>query len=313
LRVFSASEVEAALETESLVEQLRQFFRNGASVPLRHHHALPIPGGREATLLLMPAWQAGRYAGIKIISVFPDNPAKGLPSVMGGYMLMSARDGRMLALMDAPMLTLRRTACASALAARYLARADSRQLLMVGTGALAPQLILAHARVRPIDDVTIWGRDPAKAERLARNLDGRRMRVRASRDLAAAVAAADVISCATMAREPLIRGAWLRPGQHIDLVGGYTPEMREADDEAIRRARVYVDTHAGATKEAGDIVQPLASGALDERQIAGELAELAQGRVAGRTFHNQITLFKSVGTAIEDLAAAVHVFEHARG
>jgi ornithine cyclodeaminase/alanine dehydrogenase-like protein (mu-crystallin family) len=122
-----------------------------------------------------------------------------------------------------------------------------------------------------------------------------------------------VISCATMTVEPLVRGEWLREGQHIDLVGGYRPDMREADDRTIERARVYVDTYAGALKEAGDIVQPMQSGLLQEQQIAGELAELAQGRVAGRTFHNQITLFKSVGTAIEDLAAAVLVWENVRG
>ena len=281
-------------------------------MPVRHHHAIAVPGGAEATLLVMPAWQEGRYIGIKIVDVFPGNAARGKPTVQGSYLLISARDGQMLAMLDGPMLTLRRTACASALAARYLARSDAARLLMVGTGALAPHLILAHAMVRPIREVAVWGRDGEKAERLARNLDARRMKVRATRDLESAAREADIISCATLAHDPLIHGAWLRAGQHVDLVGGFTPAMREADDEAIARARVYVDTHAGALKEAGDIVQPLASGVLQERQIAGELAELAQGRVAGRTFYNQITLFKSVGTAIEDLAAAILVFERSR-
>src|SRR6185436_809065 len=180
-----------------------------------------------------------------------------------------------------------------------------------GTGSLAPHLIRAHAAVRPIRAVLVWGRTPEKAERLAQVLTGRRMTVRATADLEGAVSGADVISCATLSREPLVRGAWLKPGQHVDLVGGYTPEMREADDEAISRARVYVDT-ATAMTEGGDIAQPLASGVLTEKQIAGDLAELAQGRVAGRSFHNQITLFKSTGTALEDLAAAVYLFENAR-
>jgi ornithine cyclodeaminase len=309
MRVIDASEVESLLSFEPLVEQLRQMFRAGCVVPPRHHHAIPMPDGKDATLLLMPAWQNDRYIGVKIVTVFPGNAAKGLPSVNGAYALLSARAGQALALMDGSMLTLRRTAAASALAATYLARPDSRRLLMIGTGALAPHLILAHATTRPIREVLIWGRTPDKAERLARNLDARRLAVSATRDLEGAVRGADIISCATLSRDPLVRGAWLQPGQHVDLVGGFTPEMREADDAAIERARVYVDTYAGALKEAGDIVQPIASGVLDEKVIGGELAELAQGRRSGRSFYNQITLFKSVGTALEDLAAAALVFE----
>lgn len=309
MRVMNASEVEAALETEALVEQLRQMFRAGVDVPTRHHHTVPVPGGEDATLLLMPAWQIGRYMGVKIVTVFPGNTAKSLPSVMGAYALLSARTGEPLAMIDGRMLTLRRTACASALAAKYLARSDASRLLMVGAGALAPHLVLAHAQVRPIKEVLIWARSPAKAERLARNLTSRRMRVSATGDLEGAARGADIISCATLSKQPLVRGAWLREGQHVDLVGGFTPEMREADDEAIDKARVFVDTYAGALKEAGDIVQPIANGVLTRESIAGDLAELAQGRIAGRRFHNQITLFKSVGTAIEDLAAAILVFE----
>ncbi|HJS32237.1 MAG TPA: ornithine cyclodeaminase family protein [Alphaproteobacteria bacterium] len=308
MRIISASEVEAQLETEPLVEQLRQMFRTGCVVPTRHHHTIPMTGG-DATLLLMPAWQDNRYIGVKIVTVFPNNLRRNLPSVMGAYVLISARTGEPLALIDGRMLTLRRTACASALAARYLARQDANRLLMVGTGALAPQLILAHAHVRPLREVLVWGRTAAKAERLAQTLTGRHLTVRATADLEAAARGADIISCATLAHEPLIKGEWLRPGQHVDLVGGFTPEMREADDTAIERARVYVDTYDGALKEAGDIVQPLASGVLRREQIAGDLAELAQGRVPGRSFYNQITLFKSVGTALEDLAAAALVFE----
>ncbi|HEX2113910.1 MAG TPA: ornithine cyclodeaminase family protein [Alphaproteobacteria bacterium] len=309
MRVMNASEVEAALETEALVEQLRQMFRAGAEVPTRHHHTVVVPGRPDATLLLMPAWQVGRYMGVKIVTVFPSNAEKSLPSVMGAYALLSARTGEPLAMIDGRMLTLRRTACASALAAKYLARADASRLLMVGTGALAPHLVLAHAQVRPIKEVLIWGRTPQKAERLARNLTSRRMRVSATTDLEGAVRGADIISCATLSKEPLIRGEWLGEGQHVDLVGGFTPEMREADDAAIDKARVFVDTYAGTLKEAGDIVQPIRNGVLTRESIAGELAELTQGRVAGRRFHNQITLFKSVGTAIEDLAAAILVFE----
>jgi alanine dehydrogenase len=313
MRVMNASEVEAALATEALVEQLRQMFRAGADVPLRHRHTVPVTGGGEASLLLMPAWQVGRYMGVKIVTVFSTNAEKSLPSVMAAYVLLSARTGEPLAMLDGHTLTLRRTACASALAAKYLARADAHRLLMVGTGELAPHLVLAHAQVRPIKEVLVWGRTPAKAERLARNLTSRRMQVSATTDLEGAVRGADIISCATLSKEPLVRGAWLREGQHVDLVGGFTPDMREADDEAIDKARVFVDTYSGALKEAGDIVQPMNNGVLTRESIAGDLAELTQGRVAGRRFHNQITLFKSVGTAIEDLAAAILVFETALG
>ncbi|MBI3451581.1 MAG: ornithine cyclodeaminase family protein [Rhodospirillales bacterium] len=313
MRIVSASEVESGLEIGPLVEQLREAFRAGCTVPLRNHYAVPTPGGGDATLLLMPAWHDRRYIGVKIVTVFPDNAKADLPSVMGTYILLSGFTGEPLAVIDGRMLTLKRTAAASALAAKYLARPDAGRLLMIGTGALAPHLILAHASVRPIHELIVWGRTPEKAERLARNFDGRRLKARATTDLAAAVGAADIVSCATLSREPLVRGAWLKPGQHIDLVGGFTPEMREADDEAIDRSRVYVDTYDGALKEAGDIVQPLARGVITEKAIAGDLAELAQGRCAGRSFYNQITLFKSVGTALEDLAAAQLLFEQMRG
>jgi alanine dehydrogenase len=310
--VVAASEVENILEVGPLVDALRDAFRRGAVVPLRHHHTMEVPGAEDATLLLMPAWQPGRYAGIKLVTVFPSNGERGLPSVMGSYVLISARDGQPLALIDGRMLTLKRTAAASALAAKYLSRPDASRLAMIGTGALAPNLIVAHASVRPIAELVVWGRDRDKAERLARNFDGRRLKARAAKSLEEAIGWADTISCATLSQAPLVLGRWLKPGQHVDLVGGFTPAMREADDEAISRARVYVDTYTGATKEAGDIVQPLANGTLDIKQIAGELAELAQGRVSGRSFHNQITLFKSVGTALEDLAAAELVYESLR-
>src|SRR5258708_3218226 len=241
MRVLDASAVET-LETEPLVEQLRQAFRGGGIVPPRHHHTIRVPGTEDATLLLMPAWQEGRYLGTKIVTVFPGNNARSLSSVAGTYVLMSGRTGEPLLVADGRMLTLRRTAAASALAAKYLARQDAHRLLMIGTGALAPPLILAHATVRPIREVAIWSRSPEKAERLARTLSNRYLTVTATRDLAGAVTAADVISCATLSQEPLIRGEWLKPGQHLDLVGGFTPSMREADDDAIDRSRVYVDS-----------------------------------------------------------------------
>jgi ornithine cyclodeaminase len=304
---FDAEAVRRALPTRALVEALREAFRGTAKTPTRHHHRIAVPGAPEAMLLLMPSWIEGRYVGVKVVSVFPGNATHGLDSVQGTYLLLSGETGAPLAIVDGRMLTLRRTASASALAADYLARADSRSLLMIGTGALAPHLIEAHATVRPIRDVVIWGRDHGKAQALAASLGGGAFAVRAADDLERAVRAADIVSCATLSKTPLVRGAWLRAGQHVDLVGSYARDMRESDDDAVARARVYIDT-AAALLESGDLAQPLASGVLDEKRVAGTLADLAGGGVTGRRAADEITLFKSTGTAIEDLAAAIVVY-----
>ena len=318
MRVLSAAEVDAALDDLVLIDRLEALFRAGCEMPPRHHHTLAEPAGpgsADATLLLMPAWTRGAkgHLGIKLVTVFPDNGKRGLPSIYGQYLLLDGATGAPLALLDGTMLTKRRTACASGLASRYLSRPQSRRLLMIGTGALAPQLIRVHAKVRPIDEVAIWGRRPAQAQALARELAdslpralGRSLAVRPVSDRREAVAAADIISCATLSKTPLIEGDWLREGQHVDLVGAYTTEMRESDDRAVGRARVYVDTRAGALKEAGDIVQPLANGTIGADAVVGDLFELACGERSGRRAGDAttITLFKSVGAALEDLAAA---------
>jgi ornithine cyclodeaminase len=309
MRVVTAAEIDAALTYPDLIETLRAAFRGDFAAPTRHHHRLARPDG-DATLLLMPAWisGAGGYAGVKIVSVFPGNVARGKPSVMGTYLLLDGDSGEPLAALDGQALTLWRTAAASALAATYLARPDARRMVMGGAGALAPHLVAAHAAVRPIAEVAIWNRNPERSRALAARLDRPGLRVTATEDLAGAVASADIVSAATMSREPLIRGDWLRTGTHLDLVGAYNPAMREADDAAIAGATVYVDTRA-ALHEAGDIVQAIASGALTEAGIAGDLFDLCRGDAHGRRSAEEITLFKSVGTAIEDLAAAVHVYE----
>jgi ornithine cyclodeaminase len=309
MRIIAASEVEAALDYPSLVERLRQAFRRDFHVPVRHHHDVEVTGGSTATLLLMPAWQTDRHIGVKMVTVFPDNGERSLPAIMGIYVLIDGKNGSPLALIDGPTLTVKRTAGASALASSYLSRPDAERLLMVGTGALAPQLITAHAAVRPICNVLIWGRNPEKAQRLAKRMNRRNFRVDWTDNLEEAARGAHIISCATLSKEPLIRGEWLQPGQHIDLVGAFKPDMRETDDSAMQRSRVFVDTRAGATKEGGDIVRAVASGALSLDDIAGDLFEITRGERSGRRFYDQITLFKSVGTAVEDLAAAQLVCE----
>jgi alanine dehydrogenase len=308
MRQFDAAAVERLLDDAKLIDAIGTLFRDGCEVPLRHHHTVET-GGAAGTLLLMPAWRTKRHLGIKIVTVFPDNGAKNLPAVIGQYLLISALTGEPLALMDGTALTRRRTAAASALASRFLSRADSFRLLMVGTGALAPNLIRAHARVRPIREVAIWGRTPAKAAALAERFNNGDLKylkiaAHAADSIEHTMGAADIISCATLANEPLVRGEWLKKGQHLDLVGGFTPTMREADDEAVRRSRIFVDTRQGAAKEAGDIVQPLKNGALEAEGIVADLFELCRGEKRGRQGAGEITLFKSVGTALEDLAAA---------
>ncbi|RWE34242.1 MAG: ornithine cyclodeaminase family protein, partial [Mesorhizobium sp.] len=201
----------------------------------------------------------------------------------------------------------------SALAASYLARDDASRLLVVGAGALSPFLAKAHSAVRPIKTIRIWNRTPANAEKVAADLCAEGFAAIAATDLDAELGQADIVSSATITATPLVKGALLRPGTHVDLVGGFTPTMRESDDDAIMRARVYVDTHAGATKEAGDIVQPLASGVLKPEAIVADLHELARGQTQGRGSPDEITLFKSVGAALEDLAAGIAVYKALRG
>lgn len=309
MRMVSADDTRKSLDFPSLVPALEAAFAGDAEVPVRHHHSIPRPGEQDATLLLMPAWDTQGPTGIKIVRVTPGNAERGLPAIMGVYLLMNEVTGEPEVLIDGQMLTVRRTAAASALGAHFLARADSSRLLMVGTGALAPHLIEAHASVRPIREVKIWGRNPDKAADLARSLDGKDMEVEAVEELQAGVEWADVISCATLSREPLVRGAWMQEGQHLDLVGAFKPDMRETDDAAVQRCRIFVDTHAGALKEGGDIVQPLEAGAIGTSDVVADLFELSRGEIRGRQDDRELTLFKSVGTALEDYAAAQQVLQ----
>ncbi|MFN3506804.1 MAG: ornithine cyclodeaminase family protein [Allorhizobium sp.] len=299
------------LDWDATIAALASMFQSGCVMPVRHHHTVGVPGEADATLLLMPAWQPGQYIGVKLVSVFPDNHLRALPAIHGSYLLSSGRTGELLAVLDGGELTARRTAAASALAARYLAREDASTLLVVGTGRLSVNLIEAHSRVRPIKRVLIWGRDKTKAAEAAAEAGKLGHQVTVADNLETAARQADIISCATLSRSPLICGEWLKPGSHLDLIGAFTKDMRESDDEAVRRARVFVDTRAGAFAEAGDILQPIASGVITEDHVIGELADLVGGR-QGRRSSDDITLFKSVGAALEDLAGAILAYETAR-
>lgn len=312
MRVVTAAEIDALLSFPALVDALHEAFAGDIVTPVRHHHEIGHGEG-QATLLLMPAWTGaapgkGAFLGTKIVNVFPGNGALGLPSVLGTYLLMSGETGAPLAALDGTRLTHWRTAAASALAARFLARADATSLTLVGAGALAPFLARAHASQRPIKTVTVWNHRRERAQALAQSLAEEGFDAHAEADLETAVRAGDIVSCATLSTVPLVEGAWLTPGTHLDLVGAFNLAMREADDAALARAAVYVDTKA-ALSEGGDVALALKAGAITPGHVRGTLFDLCRGLVAGRAESGAVTLFKSVGTALEDLAAAMLVWQ----
>jgi ornithine cyclodeaminase len=302
----AADHVRAALPYPALMDALRVAFAEAdqAQVPRRHAH--PLPG--DATLLLMPAWRAQRQLGIKLVTVTPSNRERDLPTVHALYVLSDTESGVPLAIIDGEVLTLRRTAAVSALASRFLSRADSRSLLLVSTGRLAPEMVVAHCEARDIQRVMVWGRSERKAEEAVDRIKQAglpdHVRIDAELVLAAACAEADIICCATTSTEPLLRAEWVKPGTHIDLVGGFRPNMREADDALMSTAALFVDSLEGALAEAGDLVQPMQAGLLQATDICADLGALARAAHPGRQSTEQITLFKSVGSALADLAAA---------
>jgi len=305
MKQFDAAATARALAFPALIAALERMFLAGCDAPARHVHAV----GDALTTLLMPAWQPGRYFGLKVVHVAPGNAALGLPAISATYQLFDARTGVALALIDGGEITARRTVAASALAASRLARADARRLLIVGAGRVGSLLAPAYRAVRDLDDVMVWSRDPRAAQRLAAALVVDGLPARAETDLAAAASAADIVSCATLAAEPLIRGEWLAPGTHLDLIGGFTPAMREADDACFAGADVWIDT-ADALAKAGDLLHPIAGGVLRREDVRGTLADLCAAPAAPCQAGTR-TVFKSVGTALEDLAAAILVHESA--
>lgn len=301
LRVYSAPEVHTALPWIALARALEAAFVAGhTEAPLRHAHRLADDG----TLLLMPAW-SDTALGVKVVTVMPGAAAHGAGTVQASYLLLDRATGVPRALIDGEVLTLRRTAAVSALAARRLARPGATRLLLVGAGRLAPWMARAHVALQPaLRQVRVWARRSEAAAATAAALRAEGIEAQSARELEAEVRAADIVCCATTSTVPLLRGAWLAPGTHLDLVGGFRPDMREADDAAIARARVVVDTRAGALAEAGDLVQAIGRGVITASHVVADLAELLAGRAVGRRSDDEVTLFKSVGSALADLATA---------
>ena len=306
MKILSAEDVARLGGYREIVEALREGFRAEIETPVRHHHETsPV-----STLLLMPAWSKA-WAGLKTVVFKTDNAAKGLPTIQASYLLFDQSTGATVAIMDGGEITRRRTAAASALAADYLARKNASTMTIVGAGALAPHFVLAHAAVRPIARVFVHSRTLAKAEELAASLAQHGFEVHSVTDLAHAVSQSDIVSCVTTSTQPIVKGAWLKPGTHVDLAGAFKPTMRETDAEVVARAAVYVDTREGALAEAGDLLQARDEGRFDFASIRGDLFDLCRGKVPGRGSEDEITLFKSAGTAIEDLATAIMLYQKA--
>lgn len=304
--LIDATTVERNTPMPALIAALRSAFScGGYRSPPRYANDM----GKTSSLLIMPSWNEGTRLGVKIVNV--DRVAR--PSVRSSYVFMDRATARPLAVMDGATLTRRRTAAASVLAATYLARPDSRRLLLIGTGAMIPSLIEAYTSAFPLESILIWGRDPENAKAAARRARTENYSAEAVTDIATALSEVDIVSSATLATSPLIKGADLRPGIHVDLIGAFRPEMCEADGAAFARSRVFVDTHAGAMDEAGDLIQAIAGGHFRADAIQADLTALTQGRHIGRGGDREaITLFKSVGAALEDLAAAELVMERWR-
>ena len=303
MKLWSDDEVRAHLTWSGVLTALEDAFQRRAEDPkqfiMPERVALQVPGG---TYLTMPCADREGWFGVKQVSVLPDNPANGKSSVQAWYTLFDPTGTPALAC-DATLLTRWRTAAVSALAANHLVPAQAKRLLVVGTGSLAPWQGEAHAQVRNYETVAVWGRDADKAKRTADTLGSRLdTNIEIAPDLEAAVKETDVITVATTAQRAFIKGAWLRPGQHLDLVGAFVPEMAEADADAIKRADVFVDDLEAAKLEAGDLIQAQAQGWSFDL-VYGDLGEVVTG-TAGRGGPNRITLFKSVGLALEDLAVA---------
>jgi len=301
--LLDAPATAAPLGWPDLITALRRAFAEGRVVPLRHTHRIADPAGTGGTLLLMPAWQPGRWLGLKTVGIFPGNSARGLPGLHSTYTLFDARTGVPLALLDGDLITSRRTAAASALAASFLAREDAATLLVLGSGRVARLLAPAMRSVRPITRCLVWNHRPETAQVLVRQWCEEGFDARAVTDLQAAVAEADIVSCATLSTAPLLRGEWLREGTHVDLIGSFTPQMRESDGACFARSRVFVDTEEALAKS-GDVLGAIDEGGFDAARLQGTLAQLCRGEVAGRGSAREITLFKAVGNALEDLAAA---------
>jgi ornithine cyclodeaminase len=303
---IDAKQVNAALDWASLIAALRAAHRHA----VRPHIAdlLLAPAGRS--LLVRAAIFDGVGIGLKAVTVFPQNPAREppMPTVQGAFLLFDEADGRVLACIDGAAITPWKTAADSALGSSFLARRGAKVMTMIGAGVMARPLIEAHLSVCPaIEEIILWNRTKANAESLAVAIGHAGRQVRVTDDLRSAVSAADLISTATLATEPLIRGEWLKPGAHVDLVGAFRPDMREADDRALIRGRIFVDARETTLDHIGELRIPLQAGIIEPADIEGDFFDLCGGMSVDRD-PGDITIFKNGGGAHLDLITARHIY-----
>ncbi len=310
MQIIDAAAGHKALEFPALIAALRDAFSGAFEMPQRQ--LFPLDQSQEFgdSFALLPAWNA-EVIGVKIFTHYPSNRAQGRETVAAQVLLFDRKSGLPMALVEGSALTLWRTAAASALAATYLARPDAETLLVCGTGKLAPFMALAHASVRPIKEIYIWGRSHDAADATADHIQKIRPDISCelATNLKKAAGSADIISCATGAHQPILYGDWVQPGTHVDLVGNHNANFRECDTELIVKSRVYVDSYKNTFSEAGELILPVQEGVFSLDSVEAELKELCQNNVPMRSSAGDITLYKSVGTALADLAAAHLVFK----
>ena len=310
MKYFNEREIEKAVSYPELIDKLKDSFQKEYQVPQRLHYDYKSETGADlSTLLLMPAWRNEHFVGLKILTISPNNSKRNLATIQGIYLLMDAKDGQILAQADAKSLTNMRTAAASALASTYLSKKQSSSMLMIGTGALAPELIKAHCAVRPIEQVWVWGRDFQKANNIVEALSLDDVEISAVKSKEDYIAKASIISTATSSPSPLVFGDQLVAGQHLDLVGAFKPTWREADEHAIVNSSVFVDTRDGTLKESGELLLPMEKGRFSPEDIQGDLFDLCSNQHSGRSNDEEKTVFVSVGYGLEDLAAAELIWE----
>lgn len=309
--IISDEKIRENLSYPGLIDALKRIFQSNYTMPLRHHHFYKTAEGKDNTLILMPVWNHD-FIGMKQVTVAPANTELGIPSIFARYILSDARTGEPLAMMNAAELTSRRTACTSALAADYLARKNAKNLLIVGSGKVAQHLAFAYAAVRQLEKISIWARNTEKMHAMVAELQAAGLPAQAVENLETAVKEADVVSCATLSETPIIKGAWVQEGTHLDMIGSHKPNTREADNEALLKSTVFVDSRMGALHETGDLAIPIAEGIFKEQQVKADITELIRGEHPGRSNEKEITFFKSAGLAVEDLAAALLVYEQCR-
>ncbi len=326
--VLSRADLEQLLTPRNVIDTVAAAFRRHAAGLTRVPPRGVVPVTDDGVLLVMPAVVADTpadkqlsagtadmkpSAGTKLVTFYAGNRARGMPTIYATYILLDGSSGQPLALLEGIFLTALRTGATSALAARYLARADARRIVCFGAGVQAAFQLRCLAAVLPVERVDVIGRDPARARAF---VDAMRAELGVAVDVAAdaraAVRGADVVTCATTSPTPVVFGADLSAGAHVDAVGAFTPSTREVDTDTVRRARVVVDTYAGALEEAGDVLIPMKEGAFAREAIGAELAELVTGARPGRRSDEEITFFKSVGFALEDLATAELAYRLAR-